>query len=145
MRSGTSIIPQFKPKLEENKYIPFKATQLSQSVDPENKPFLISFKYYRDDLCEIISLLKNGGRRGLLNIRTIGSCYDKPTLNGRNIDTIPVGRDGAYKVLYNSLSPDIEILEHKIQSTARIFYFIANQYFYVRAITNNHFELNKKR
>jgi hypothetical protein len=145
MRSGTSPIPQFIAKLDKNKYIPATAAQLPQSEDPEAKTFLLSFKYYRDDLCEIVNLNKNGGRRGLLNMRIIGKCYDKSSLKENNIDTDFVANNGAYKTLYNGLAPDIEVLEHKIQSTARLFYFITDKFFYVRAITNTHFELDKHR
>lgn len=144
MRSGISPIPQYSVvKLEKNRYIPNTAAQLPQNVDPEAKPFLISFKHYRDDLCQIENLVKNGARRALKNIRSIGKCYDRASLHEQNIDILPVGKPGAYATLYNGLSPDIEILEHKIQSTARLFYFIAGNHFFIRAITNTHFETGK--
>lgn len=142
--NGSSPIPQFKP-IRENKYIPETAAQISQSKDPEYEKFAITFKYYRDDLCEILDLEKHGGRKALMNLRTVGNCYNKITLKQNNIDILSVVNSGAYKKLYSNLSPDVDLMEHKIQSTARIFYFIAGKYFCVRAITNRHFEINKHR
>ncbi len=145
MRNGTSPIDQWSPKtkLAENRFIPNTAAQLPQDIDPEAKQFLISFKHYRDDLCQIDYLVKNTGRKGLMNMRVVGRCYDRSSLKSHNIDITPVSNAGAYKVLYSGLPDDAEILEHRIQSTARLFYFIVGNNFYVRAITSTHFETRK--
>jgi len=139
-----SPIPQFNSS-KRNTLIAESVAQLPQSENPEEIGFVISFQHYRDDLCEIKLLSKNGGRRALENLRVIGKSYNKFSLRQNNIDIDPVANNGEYKKLYNGLSPDVEILEHRIQSTARLFYFFVNNYFYIRAIKNSHFETDKQR
>lgn len=139
-----SPIPQYNP-IKYNTLIPERAAQLPQYTNPEDNKFVISFQYYRDDLCEIKFLEKNRGRRALENLRAIGKYYDKTSLEQNNIHTISIRNNGEYKRLYYGLAPDIEIREHEIQSTARLFYFFVDNYFYVRAIKNSHFETDKHR
>ncbi len=139
-----SPIPQYNP-LKSNTFIPEKAVHVPQSQNPEDTGFLISFQYYRDDICEIKLLVKNGGKRALENLRAIGKSYNEVSLKDNHIDTKNVQNCGEYKKLYSGLSPDIDIREHKILSTARLFYFFVDKYFYIRAIKNSHFETEKHR
>ena len=143
-KDNKSSIPQYIP-LKRNSFMPERAAQLPQSENPEDKRFVISFQNYRDDLCEIKLLEKHKGRRALENLRTIGRCYDEVSLQQNNIHTRIVTNYGEYKILYYGLGPDVEIREHEIQSTARIFYYFVDKYFYIRAIKNSHFETDKHR
>ena len=70
---------------------------------------------------------------------------DEVSLQQNNIHTRIVTNYGEYKILYYGLGPDVEIREHEIQSTARIFYYFVDKYFYIRAIKNSHFETDKHR
>ena len=136
-----SPIPRWTPS--KNKYIPENVSHVLTESDKEIECYHLSFQHYNDTVCEINDLVKNGSRRALLNLKTIGRCYSLSSLKSSNIDITPVDNKGAYKKIFQRLTEDVEIREHKIQSTARIFYFISDKMFYIVAITNTHIETSK--
>jgi len=136
-------IPKWKPK--KNKYIPDRVSNVPKESDPEVECYHLSFQFYNESTCEISHLVKNNARRALLNIKTIGRCYDISSLKSNNIDITPVQNAGAYKKLFRGLTDDVEMREHEVQGTSRIFYFISDKMFYLIAITNSHLETSKHR
>lgn len=141
-------IPETKD-IEKEGIIPPEASELKTDEEPEIKPFLISYSKYNNKLCEIDgSLVKNCQKKALLDLKKIGKdIMDFGDFRKNGIDTIPVEYKGEYKKLFNGLYEDVEIFEHKLQNTARIFYFINNvrRIFYIIAITQAHFETEKVR
>lgn len=135
-------IPQ--PKIKQGR-IPSSVTVIHNQHDPETQLFRILFKNYNDSECQISVLEKNNARRMLGDLRVIGKCTSIRNLRENNIGIEPVHNTGAYKSLFNHLSPDIEMKEHIIQATARIFYFVDGNSFNVVAIKNTHTPLGKHR
>lgn len=137
-------IPQGITRLPQLTRIPDKVGEIRSPFDPETKPFLISYEYYNDKLCEIKILEKNRAKQCLQDLRMIGKCNTN-SLCGNGIDILSVCNQGDYSKLFNKLPPDIKLKEHKIQGDGRIFYFISRNLFHIVAITNNHLETNKHR
>lgn len=141
-------IPEIKNPELDNGLIPLSASELKIEEEPETRPFLISFKRYNDRLCEIdASLIKNCQRQALLDMKKIGRCISTNDFKDFGIDYIPVEYRGEYKKLFRGLDESIELYEHKLQGTARIFYFVSDpeKTFYIVAITQTHFETGKTR
>lgn len=134
-----------KPKNITKGKIPVSVTEIRDQKDPETQLFKISFRYYNDGECEISVLEKNNARRLLVDLRTIGKCTCVRNLKEQNIGIVPVYNSGAYKSLFNHLSPDVEIKEHIIQATSRLFYFIEGNIFNIVTVKNNHIPLYKHR
>jgi len=120
--------------------IPEKVTHLNG----QERNYLLSFKFYNEKLCEIDHLSKNIPKE-CIRVLKRASQSRVGDLQSKNIDEIPVRMSGEYKQLYNRLTMDVQIYEHKIQSTARLFYFVTTHEFNVVAITHKHFETDKKR
>lgn len=141
-------IPEIK-KIKEEGIISQEVAELKTDEEPEIKPFLISYLKYNNKLCEIDgSLIKNCQKKALMDLKIIGKdVVDFSDFQKYGIDAIPIEYKGEYKKIFNGLHEDVEIFEHKLQSTARIFYFINNvkRIFYIIAITQSHFETDKNR
>ncbi|MBU3979272.1 hypothetical protein KJ980_06090 [Patescibacteria group bacterium] len=143
MQNSRSPISQWNPN--KNKILDDRLTINPSAKDPEGEIFHISFKYYNDKICEISLLQKNIARQALKNLKTIGRCFDLNSLKANNIDILHIAPSGAYKKLFTrSITEDIDLREHKIQGTSRLYYFISSKMFYIVAFTNAHFETNKQ-
>ena len=82
------------------------------------------------------------------DLKKIGrDIYSYKDFESKGIDKIPVQCKGDYKKLFNKLFEEVELFEHKLQNTARIFYFLDNlkKVMYIVAITQKHFETDKVR
>lgn len=132
------------PKRDSGHLIPDKIAIISDSTEIESLPFHLSFEYYNNKLCEIQDLNRNIPKRALINLKTIGRCNYK-TLKQNGIDILPVSNSGEYTKVYAKLPPDIDLKEHKISGTARIFYFIVSRVFHIVCFKNSHFETDKHR
>lgn len=142
--SGQSPIPQWTPN--KPKLLDEQVGHYLDKSDPETEVFHISFKYYNDKECEIAGLIKNRAIAALINLKIIGRCYDFKSLKDNGINIIKVRPSGDYQKLFTKrITEDVELREHKIQSDARLFYFIAEKMFYIVAITNSHYETDKNR
>lgn len=125
--------------------IPDSVAQVSKKEDIEAKPFVISYEYYNDKLCELRNLQKGAHRKILEDFRKIGSLTNITQFQGNNIDCDDIKDAGEYSKLFNKLPPDIELKENAIQGKARFFYFIVERFFHLVAIKNKHFETRKIR
>ena len=129
--------------------IPQEVAEIPQDLSsPEERPYVISFAKYNDDLCEISLLGGNKGRKAVETLKDIGTkVFDVTDFQRHSIDRIPVSYAGEYKKLFKGLSADVEIKEAKLQQNARIFYFDIEpeKTLYVVAIKENHFETDKVR
>ncbi|MEK7572203.1 MAG: hypothetical protein AAB553_08085 [Patescibacteria group bacterium] len=126
--------------------IPQSATLLKDQKDPEDEYFTISYRYYSDSECQITSLNQNTARAFLQDIKTIGRTKRTPYyLKQVGINVIPVYGIGAYKSLLKNLPEDVDLKEHKVQSTSRLFYFLKQNKFCIVAIKMNHIETDKHR
>lgn len=129
--------------------IPDSVAEPPFKEDIETRPFMICYRHYNDKQCEVRDLQKNVHLRILQDFRTIGKLTSLKEFKNYNIDILSVNNTGEYKKIYSNLSPDIEIKEHKLQGTARIFYFTTIDkvfnIFNIVAITNRHFETDKVR
>lgn len=120
--------------------IPTKVTTLSKT----HSCYLLSFKHYNEDVCEIKFLEKNRSKECIQALKRITHA-ELGKLKEKNIDQIPIAKAGEYKKLYNHLTMDVELFEHKVQGDSRIFYFTAAEECFIVAITNNHIETDKVR
>lgn len=144
MQNSKSAIPQWKPK--ETKILDERVTLNPLEKDSESDIFRISFRYYKDKLCEVPILHKNIAKKVLEDLKKIGRCCDIQSLKEKNIDTIRVFPVGDYKKLFTQpLSEDTDMKEHKVSGPSRLFYFISGKMFNIVAITNNHYETDKNR
>lgn len=109
-----------------------------------DKHYVISFKYYNDKLCEIDDLTKNSPKACLQLFKKI-TRTTLGNLRNENIDQLRIHNSGDYKRLFNSLTHEVDLFEHKLQATSRIFYFISANEFHIVAITQNHLETDKTR
>lgn len=129
--------------------IPQEAAELPQELYiEEDRPYVISFEKYNDDLCEINLLTSNKGRKAVETLKNIGTkIFAVADFKKHSIDRLPVSYSGEYKKLFRDLGEDVEIKEVKLQQDARIFYFDIEpkKTLYVIAITENHFETDKVR
>lgn len=114
------------------------------SLSYQEQHYFLSFKFYNEKLCEVDVLEKNRPKECIQVLKRI-SQTTIGNLKQKNIDRIPIENKGEYKKLYNGLTNEVEVFEHKIQGDARLFYFTAANDFFVLAITNNHLETNKTR
>lgn len=137
--SQKNKLPEGLAKYSAGK-IPNSVTQLPS----QEQTYLLSFRHYRDDLCEVELLEKNRPKECIHVIKRV-SRSKLGKLRDHNIDRIPIKNSGEYKKLFNRLTHDVELFEHKIQGTSRLFYFIAAHEFHIVAITNSHFETDKVR
>lgn len=133
-------IPKTVAQVRVNSKIPDKVAQLL-GLD---RNYVISFKYYRDNLCEMKLLEKNKPKECLQILKRIGKTQIGK-LAESNIDRIPIKNSGEYKKLFHQTTPDVQIFEHKVQNTSRIFYFTSAHEFHIVAITNSHLETEKTR
>ncbi len=133
-----SPIPQWKPKTD----------QMSQVADiavgSDEKCFQISFRYYKEKMCEISYLEKNRARETLKVLKTVGQSTIN-TLKDIKLDRLPVRAVGEYARLFKGLPPDFDVFEHKTQGDSRLFYSSADNLFFVILIKNNHFDTSKNR
>ena len=133
----------------EKGLIPQEVAELKTKEEPEIKPFLISYLKYNNKLCEINdSLIKNCQKKALMDTKIIGKDICAfGDFQKYGIGTKLIEDRGEYKKLFNNLHDDVEIFEHKLQSTARMFYFVnkVKRIFYIIAITQSHFEIRKIR
>jgi uncharacterized protein involved in propanediol utilization len=132
--------------------IPQSATNLLQGSIPQyvtqlknqDEFYFLSFNHYNEKVCEIKLLQKNCPKECILVLKRISQSRIG-SLKENNIDKFEISNCGDYQKLYNNLTKDVQIFEHKIQGESRLFYFIAASKFYVVAITNNHLETGKIR
>ena len=137
-----------------NKQIPSTAANVQAGKIPNEagiisaqaSHYIISFRHYNDKLCELALLEKNKLKECIQVFKRVTQSKIGE-LQEQNIDQIRISGTGEYKKLFNKLPPnqDIQILEHKLQEKARIFYFLSGFIFNVTAITNNHLETDKTR
>lgn len=138
MKKATRHIP-LSAADERSGKIPIKAAIINEHASH----YLISFRYYNEKNCEL-RLLEKNKFRACIDVFKRVTQSKIGSLKEQNIDEIRISNAGQYKQLYNKLPhDDIQILEHKIQSTSRIFYFLSGPVFYITAIKNNHLETGK--
>ncbi len=139
---GISPIPQWS----EKKLLKEGVAELPRFVQtPEIETFTLCFDSYRDDLSEIDALNQNCARHVIHDLRTIAKCYDYHGLTAHGIGCLPVQCIGAYKELFTKLASDINIKEHKVHSSSRIFYYLAQKKCFIVTIKNTHYETDKVR
>lgn len=136
-------IPNSVVKIE-NGYLPDSVAQTFDE-DKEAKPFLISFEKYCDKLCELDSIEKSTTKKILKTLKLIGRLTRFEEFIQYNIKGKHIIDEGDYKKLYSGLDLQTEIKEDIYADSDRMFYFIINNKFYIRAITHKHFETNKNR
>lgn len=130
-------------QLRANNKIPDKVAQLSDRSDQASN-YVITYKFYNESLCELDLLEKNRPKVCLQIIKRIGQTT-LGQLHKNHIDCFRIENSGEYRKLFNKLTPDTKIFEHKLQGTSRIFYFTRGHEFHIVAITNNHLETDKVR
>jgi len=134
-------IPQyFQPK--KKALLPESLAE-TRSEDKESSLFSISYAFYNDKMCEIKHLEKNCGREALRVLRLIGQSKTEKDFEQFGVDKKDVKEEGSYRELFNGLPEFTNLLEHKLQSTARLFYFVSQKIVCLVAITNSHIETKK--
>jgi hypothetical protein len=154
-------IPVPEESSESKTLISGKVAELSQDeVDPEGKPFKISFADYKENQCEIYGMKKSNAAAALKIIRDIG-CYFTDqgsfackTLNGVEVKHI-VG-SGCYSVLYNGIDAGADVKEIKYTKIRRnddansvdlrIFYYTIDSIrtLYLLAVRQSHYDTSKR-
>ena len=137
-------------KTYNNPLIPDSVAEISDEVSTgieSKKFFVISFSQYNEKCCEIDQLLKNAPKEVLKIFKKIGTISNSNDFQKNGINKFPIKNDGEYSKLFKKL-PDINLFEHKIHGTQRIFYYLieeAERIFNVIAITCSHYETEKVR
>ncbi len=134
--------------IKEKGMLPDSISELKTEDEPEIKPFLISYQKYNKKLCEVDLLPKNCPVKVLHSLRKISQdIIEFKDFNSNGISSKPIKHAGEYKKLFNGLHDDVELYEHMLQGTSRMFYFIneINKIIYIVAITQKHFETEKTR
>lgn len=135
-----------KPQNNYTKIPAELATFEEEGPDEAKGPFLISFANYDcNKCCEIDQLEKNAHKKALKDLIKIGRLNSTDKFRNNGIDFIPVRREGEYLKLFRKLTADIDLFEHKLQSTQRVFYYVIDRIINVVAITKSHFETTKVR
>lgn len=142
MSKKFNIPPYFKAK--KRGLIPDEIAE-TKSEEKESSLFSISYAFYNDNMCEIHCLEKNCSRETLRVLRVIGKSKSVKDLDSYGIDRKDVREDGAYKKLFGGLPEFTKLYEHKLQSTARLFYFVSQKFINIVSITNSHLETDKVR
>jgi hypothetical protein len=148
MSKGKAINTDYAkiPKWKSTKYLDEKIANYPDKLNLELDRLQLSFKYYNNDLCEVHLFERNIARRAIQNFKTIGKSTDTKSLKDNGIDLLPVYNKGDYKKLFTKqITEDTQLKEHKIQSDARIFYFLVGKEFNIVAITNKHYETDKNK
>lgn len=140
MSKGAFSIPRGVSDIKEGD-IPYSMAEFTaDSGCPELEPFLISFKFYKIKNCEIKHLQQSPAKKSLDCLIKMGNLDKIEGFAGKNIGTKPVENKGAYRFLYNGLSSDVEIREHLIGGSERLFYSVSigEKIVYIILIKNKH-------
>lgn len=141
-----------KPELvDESGQIPPESAELPQSdIEPELRPFLISFQRYSDKECQVDTMDTKVARKALKVVRDIGiNIRNEDDFKSRlpKLTVAPVGDFGDYRALFKGLRdlPDVEMKEIKIErDKGRLFFFVIDKIFHVVAIRDSHYETDRR-
>lgn len=139
----TDKIPNVRRK--PSNLIPHKVALFDDREEKEIKPFHISYESYKRKLCEICNLKQGQSRKALRDMVIIGGMCNINQFPSNNIQAKPIKNSGEYKKLYTRLPEDIDLKEHKIGGSARIFYYMIDRIIFIVAIKSKHLETNKNR
>ena len=144
-------IPEPKISVEAGQ-IPLKSAELPQSdIEPELRPYLISFQRYNEKECQVDTMEPKVARKALKVVRDIGiNIREEADFQSRlpKLTIAPVTDAGDYRDLFKGLRdlPDIDMKEAKVDNnTGRLFFFIINKIFHVVAIRDAHYDTSKTR
>lgn len=103
-------------------------SDVAEAIPKEEKEaeqlFVISYKYYSHKLCQMRELERSRLRNALATLATVGGLYTVGQFQNEKIGTIGIERKGEYQKLYRGLDNSIEIKEHEIGGSSRLFYWI---------------------
>ncbi|MDD5689202.1 MAG: hypothetical protein PHQ76_02850 [Caldisericia bacterium] len=139
-------IPQ--PQIEKTVLIPDTVAEIPEDkIDKEAEQLVISYRYYLDKFCGLEEYKLSQLKKSLKIFRKIGSLCTLKQFQKNDIRYDLVKNNGGYKMLYNNLPEDIDLLEHKIGETERVFFWVDDNKnkFYLRCLSKKHFETNKTR
>ncbi|MEI6144331.1 MAG: hypothetical protein WCP91_01890 [Candidatus Berkelbacteria bacterium] len=135
-------IPDYIKRENETRF-PKSLVESLRQDDKEASCFVISYRYYKDKLCEVRDLLKNCHLQVLQDLRTIGKLSNFKDFYQNGIGSDPIDNTNTYAELYDGLPEFTKLKENGIQGTARLFYFTQERIFHIVAITNAHKETKK--
>ena len=141
------MIPQIPhlPK-EKRQKIKDNFASWNEQGEPEGTLFNISYKYYLEKECGINNFVSGSYKAFTKYLKDIGksaNLSDLKTCFGHKLKRVE--NKGEYKKIYNKLSDDEEVFEINLSTTNRLFFFIVENFFYIRALRAKHFETNKNR
>lgn len=117
-----------------------KVATIKGGEDETNLHFQISYKYYKNSLCEIEDLPTSPARKCLTKLKQIG-LSNHTTMMDNNLKPRPVHNSKSYKSLFHNLSPDINMFELNLGDSSRLFYFTVGHTFHIVSIKNKHIEI----
>jgi hypothetical protein len=137
----------------ESGEIPFRSAEMPQTaIEPELKPYRISFERYNEKECEVEQLDNKLARKTLEAVRNIGINVKEDSDFGAKLPKLEIKSirdDGDYRVLFRGIRdelPDIEMREVKIEKdSGRLFFYVIDRIFHIIAIRKNHYDTSKTR
>ena len=137
-------IPDPQKNKSKTRITSTEALNLNQK-DIETETFIVSFKHYNDNECQIKELKQSPARKALNSLKTIGRLSNVGQFFPKNIQISPVSNAGNYRKLFKTIpdEQDIDMFEYIIGKIERIFFFIVSRTFYLVTIRNSHYETNK--
>lgn len=125
---------------EKKNLISDKVATTRGREDETSLHFQISFKYYKNNLCEIENLSSSPARKCLTKLKQIG-LSNHTTMKANNLSPRPVHNSKSYSSLFHSLTPDVKIFELNLGDSSRLFYFTERHTFHIISIKNKHIEI----
>jgi hypothetical protein len=136
---------------EEESILPNSLAELSEEIEPETRPYLISFLNYNDRLCQLEGSFDNKQRKNcLMLIKKIGTkVFSKSDIFKLEVTIKPVVNDGDYSDLYRGLDDGVQVeeayLSNGYNEKGRMFFFTVDsqKIFYFIAFKNTHIDTSK--
>ncbi len=136
---------------EEKGVLPNSLAELSEEIEPETQPYLISFLNYNDKMCQLEGSFDDKQRKNSLKlIKQIGTkVFVKSDISKLGVTIKPVVNDGDYSDLYTGLDDGVQVEEAYLSGgyseKGRLFFFTVDsqKIFYFIAFKNTHIDTSK--
>lgn len=135
----------------ESGQIPLKIAEMPQTaIEPELKPYRISFERYNEKECQVDYLDNKLAKKALQALRNIGiNVKEESDFSAKlpKLEIKSIRDEGDYRALFRGIRdelPDIEMREAKIETASgRLFFYVIDRIFHIVTIRRDHYDTSK--
>lgn len=141
-----------EPRINEKEgVLPNSLAEMSEEIEPETQPYLISFLNYNDRMCQLEGSFDHKQRKNCLKlIKQIGTkVCSKSDISNLGVTVKPVVNAGDYSALYRGLDDGVQVEEAYLSNShdekGRLFFFTVDskKIFYFIAFKNTHIDTSR--